>query len=100
MAYDQKHADRIRDALQHLPKEEEKRMFRGVTFMVSYKMCVSVTEEEMMCRFDPPLQEKFVKKKGFRTKQMNGREYKGYGHVSQDAIKSKRDFEYWTSFAL
>jgi len=50
----------------------------------------NVTGEEMMCRFDPTLQEKFVKKKGFMTMQMKGREYKGYGYISQDAIKSKK----------
>jgi hypothetical protein len=32
MAYNEKLADRVREALTHLPKVKEKTMFRGVTF--------------------------------------------------------------------
>ena len=28
-------------------------MFRGLTFMVNGKMCVSVSGDKLMCRFDP-----------------------------------------------
>ncbi len=55
MAYNEKLADRIREALARLPIVEGKRMFRGITFMVIGKMCVSVSGDEMMCRFDPAL---------------------------------------------
>jgi TfoX/Sxy family transcriptional regulator of competence genes len=100
MAYDEKLADRIRQALAHLPKIEEKKMFRGVTFMVNGKMCVSVSGNEMMIRFDPALQETIAEKNGFRTMIMRDREYKGYGYISQQAIKSKKDFDYWVGLAL
>jgi TfoX/Sxy family transcriptional regulator of competence genes len=43
MAYNTKLADRIREALAHLPDVEEKEMFRGVCFMVDGKMCVCVS---------------------------------------------------------
>jgi hypothetical protein len=55
-------------------------MFRGVTFMVNGKMCVSVSGDGMMCRFDPVLQETITEKNGFRTMIMKGKEYKGYGY--------------------
>src|SRR4030095_2191051 len=100
MAYDEKLAARIHQALAHLPKIEEKKMFRGVTFMVNGKMCVSVSGNEMMIRFDPALHETIAKKEGFRTMIMKDREYKGYGYISQEAIKSKRDFDYWIGLAL
>jgi TfoX/Sxy family transcriptional regulator of competence genes len=100
MAYDEKLAARIRKALEHLPKVEEKKMFRGVTFMVNGKMCLSVSGDEMMVRFDPALQEIVAEKNGFRTMIMKDREYKGYGYVSQEAIRSKRDFDYWIGLAL
>ena len=48
MAYNEKLVDRIREALAHHPKVEEKKMFRGVTFMVDEKMCVCVSGDEMM----------------------------------------------------
>ena len=100
MTYDEKLAARIRQALAHLPKVEEKKMFRGVTFMVNGKMCLSVSRDEMMIRFDPALQEIVAEKNGFRTMIMKDREYKGYGYVSQEAIRSKKDFDYWVGLAL
>lgn len=75
-------------------------MFRGVTFMVNGKMCVSVSGDEMMCRFDPALQEAVAKKNSFRTMIMKGKEYKGYGYIGQEGIKSKKDFDYWLNLCL
>jgi TfoX/Sxy family transcriptional regulator of competence genes len=100
MAYNEKLADRIREALADIQKVEEKKMFRGITFMVNGKMCVSVSGDEMMCRFDPALQETVAEKKGFRTMIMKGREYKGYGYISEEGIKSKKDFDYWINLCL
>jgi hypothetical protein len=54
----------------------------------------------MMCRFDPALQETVAGKKGFRTMIMKGREYKGYGYISPEGIKSKKDFDYWINLCL
>jgi TfoX/Sxy family transcriptional regulator of competence genes len=53
MAYDEKLADRVREALMDVPKVEEKKMFRGITFMVDDKMCISVSGDELMLRLDP-----------------------------------------------
>ncbi|HMG68983.1 MAG TPA: TfoX/Sxy family protein [Chitinophagaceae bacterium] len=100
MPYNEKLAARIRKALAHLSKVEEKKMFRGVTFMVNGKMCVSVSGEEMMCRFDPELQEQVVKKKGYRPMIMRGKEYKGFCYINHEGIKSKKDFDYWINLCL
>lgn len=100
MAYNEKLADRIREAIQHLPKVEEKKMFRGLTFMVDGKMCVSVSGDEMMCRIDPALHETVAEKSGCRTVIMKGREYKGFVYISEDGIRSKKDFEYWLNLSL
>ena len=100
MAYNEKLADRIREALVDTLKVEEKKMFRGITFMVNGKMCVCVSGDEMMCRFDPALQEIVEEKNGFRSMIMKGREYKGYGYINKEGIKSKKDFEYWINLCL
>ena len=100
MAYSEKLAARVREALATISKVEEKKMFRGMTFMVNGKMCVNVSGEELMVRFDPALQETIAEKKGFITMTMKGRVYKGYGYVSQDAIKSKKDFDFWINLCL
>ena len=31
---------------------------------------------------------------------MGGRQYRGYVYVYEDAIKSKKDFDYWVKLAL
>jgi TfoX/Sxy family transcriptional regulator of competence genes len=100
MAYSEKLANRVRESLAEIPKVEEKKMFRGLAFLVNGKMCVNVSGEELMCRFDPALQDTIAEKNGFRTMVMKGREYKGYGYVSQDVIKLKKDFEYWINLCL
>lgn len=100
MAYNEKLASRIREALANIPKVEEKKMFRGLAFMVNHKMCVCVSGEELMCRFDPALQETVIKKNGFRVMIMKDKELKGYGYIHPDVLKSKKDFEYWLTLAL
>lgn len=100
MPYSEKLAGRIREALAEVPKVEEKKMFRGLAFLVNGKMCVNVSGEELMCRFDPALQDELAEKNGFRTMVMKGKVYKGYGYISQDAIKSKKDFTYWINLCL
>ena len=55
MAYNEKLADRVREALADIPDVGEKKMFRGITFMVNDKMCVSVSGDELMLRLDPEI---------------------------------------------
>lgn len=100
MPYNEKLVDRIREALEHLPHVEEKKMFSGITFMVNDKMCVCVSGDEMLCRFDPALQETVAEENGFRTMTMKGKTYKGFGYISEEGIKSKKDFDYWIGIAL
>jgi TfoX/Sxy family transcriptional regulator of competence genes len=100
MAYNEKLTARIREALAHLPNVEEKRMFRGVTFMVNDKMCISAGDNKIMCRIDPSIHEEALKRKGSETVKMRGREYKGYVYVSEEGIKTKKDLDYWIRLAL
>jgi TfoX/Sxy family transcriptional regulator of competence genes len=100
MAYNEKLTARIREALAHLPKVEEKRMFRGVTFMVNDKMCISAGDNKIMCRIDPAIHEESIKRKGCEAVKMRGREYKGFVYVSEEGIKTKRDLDHWVQLAL
>jgi len=100
MAYNEKLTNRVREALADIPDVEEKKMFSGITFMVNGKMCISVGNDRIMCRIDPSIHEKAIERKGCRTVTMKGREYKGYVYVSEEGIKTKKDFDYWVSLAL
>jgi hypothetical protein len=102
MAYDTKLSDRIREYLVKFPKLkiEEKEMFRGLTFMVNGKMCVCVSGDNLMCRFDPALQDEVAEKNGYKAMVMKGKTYKGYCYVDPIGFKSKKDFEYWVDLCL
>jgi TfoX/Sxy family transcriptional regulator of competence genes len=100
MAYNEKLLEKIREALVNVPNIEEKKMFRGVTFMVNGKMCISVSGEELMCRFDPSLHDEVMEKIGCRPMIMKGRQYKGYCYVNEAGFKLKKDFDYWIALTL
>jgi len=100
MAYSEKLAGRVREALAEVPKVEEKKMFRGVTFMVDGKMCVSVSADRLMCRIDPAIHDAAVERNGCQGVIMKGREYKGFVYVDEDALKSKKEFDYWIGLCL
>src|SRR5258708_653282 len=100
MAYNEELTARIREALAHLSKVEEKKMFRGVTFMVNNKMCITAGDNKIMCRIDPAIHDEVIKRKGCETVKMKGREYKGYVYVSEEGIKTKKDLDHWIQLAL
>lgn len=97
MAYNSKLADRVRKYLVNFPnlKIEEKKMFGGLAFMVNGKMCVNVSGENLMCRFDDSVQEEISKRKGFKEMVMRGKRYKGYCYVNPEGFKKEEDFKYW-----
>jgi TfoX/Sxy family transcriptional regulator of competence genes len=102
MAYDIKLADQIREYLSAFThsKIDEKKMFGGLGFMVNNKMCINVSGNNLMCRFDPQLQDEVAEKEGFAPMIMKGKELKGYCYVLPAGFKSKKNFEYWMQLAL
>jgi len=102
MAYDTLLANRVREYLAEFQKLkiEEKEMFRGLAFLVNGKMCVNISGQNLMCRFDPTLTEELSTKTGFLQMIMRGKEYKGYCYVEPIGIKNKKDFEFWINLCL
>jgi TfoX/Sxy family transcriptional regulator of competence genes len=100
MAYNEELANRVRETLMELPNVEEKKMFRGVTFMVNGKMCISVSGEELMCRIHPDIQAKSMELPGVRGMEKAGKIMKGYVYISPENLKRQEDFEYWVKLAL
>jgi hypothetical protein len=102
MAFDTELADKIRSYLVQSAEFdiEEKKMFSGLAFMVNGKMCINVSRDNLMCRFDPALTEEISKKSGYLPMIMKGKELKGYCYVEPIGFKSKKDFEYWINLCL
>ncbi|UII19165.1 TfoX/Sxy family protein [Fulvivirga ligni] len=101
MAYDEKLAQRVRHYLRENDiQPQEKKMFGGLAFMISDKMCVNVSKNNLMCRFDPVQTQELAVKKGFSPMIMKGREYKGYCYVEPEGFASDGDFKFWVDLCL
>ena len=100
MAYNEKLSNRIREALAGMKKAEEKYMFGGVCYMLNGKMCVGVVKDEMMCRIDPEKYEEALQKKGCREMVFTGRPMKGYVYVSDEGMRTKKEFDYWIDLCV
>ena len=102
MSYDIKLADRLRERLSEIPGLvlEEKGMFGGLAFMVNGKMCMNVSGENLMCRFDPSLTPLLAEKTGFVPMVMKGKELSGYCYVEPVGFRYNKDFEYWVKLCL
>ncbi len=102
MAFDEQLADRVREYLAQFPKLkiEEKKMFRGLAFLVNGKMCINISGQNLMCRFDPALIDEVAERKGFMPMIMKGKELKGYCYVEPAGFKNKKDFEFWINLCL
>ena len=68
--------------------------------MVEGKMCITVGDNELMCRIDPTLHDSIVGRKGCRPMVMKERIYKGYIYINEAEIIAKNDFEYFIRLAL
>ena len=100
MAYNEKLVVRVRQALAHLADVEEKKMFSGIAFMVNGKMCINISGDRLMCRFDPALTDAVAEKRGFEEMVMKGKVLKGYCYVALEGLRTKKEFDYWIGHCL
>ncbi|MEO5500248.1 MAG: TfoX/Sxy family protein [Ginsengibacter sp.] len=102
MAYDTKLADMIRELLADKSglKIDEKQMFGGLAFMVNNKMCINVSGDNLMCRFNPAMQEQISERPGFQPMIMRGKEMSGYCYINPSGFKSNKDLIYLVNLCL
>jgi len=99
--YNTKLADRIREALMHLPDVVEKEMFSGVCFMVNGKMCVCVSGDELLCRIGAEQMENNLDANGCRQMIMaRNKPSKDFVYVSEEGFLHQKDFDRWIELAL
>jgi TfoX/Sxy family transcriptional regulator of competence genes len=100
MAYNEKIADKIRNALNGSKNLVEKKMFGGIAFMVNEKMCLGVDKDDIMLRCEPGMTDELLSKKGARPFDLTGKPMKGWLLVSADGTSSKKDFDFWVTTAV
>lgn len=102
MAFDPKLAIRVSEFLKShdVAPIEEKKMFGGLAFMVDDKMCICVSGDRLMCRFDPAQQEDMEKRMGYHPMIMKGKQLKGYCYVEPEGFASNAAFDFWLHSCL
>lgn len=105
MAYNEALTSRLRESIAEalegdMRPVQEKKMFRGVTFMVDGKMMASAGDDRFMFRIDPAIHEEVLEWEGVAPVIMRGRSYKGYVRVHEDAVRTKRELTKWVQLAL
>lgn len=102
MAYSETLANRVREFLSTIPKLdiEEKKMFGGLAFMVGGKMCINISDDRLMCRFDPKQTEEIAERQGFLPCEMKGKALAGYCYVEEIGYQSPKDFAFWLNLCL
>jgi len=100
MAYNEELANRVREALADQPDVEEKKMFRGISFMVNGKMCISIGDDELLCRVGPEMHVQAAEKNGVRGMMHSGRTAKGFVFVEPEGYRNPKDFDEWIRLCL
>ena len=103
MAYNLERTEQVRKRLSHIADVEEKKMFGSIGFIVNKKLCIGVgdhTDHIMMVRVGPDKYEEALKRSGSHPAIMHGREMRGYVFLTEEALSSQDDMDYWVDTAL
>jgi TfoX/Sxy family transcriptional regulator of competence genes len=100
MAYNEQLANQVRESLRSQPIVEEKAMMGGLVFMVDGKMCVGVTNDDLMVRLDPNDIEAALEKRGARQMDFTGTPMKSFLFIGPEGTSSGSELRYWIDLAL
>lgn len=84
----------------HAGPVTEKKMFRGLCFMLYDKMCICINETEIMCRIGPEAAEEAVEQPGVRAMIHNGKTMKDFVFIEETALRTSRELNHWVKLAL
>ncbi len=100
MAYTENVAERVRQRFARRTDVVEKKMFGGLTFMVSGHMCCGVVDDALMARVGPDQYEAALARSGARTMDFTGRTMKGMVFVATAGFASDDDLSSWVGLCL
>lgn len=93
--------DRIREMITETHTiTEEKKMFGGICFMVDDKMCVGLTKDHLMVRFDPAMNDEILERSDAVPMDFTGKVMKGFAFVDPDNLRTRRQLDFWIQLAL
>lgn len=95
MAYDERLAERVREAIGDLPGLVEKKMFGGVGYLISGNMACGVNEDNLIVRVGPTQYEAALTEPHARPFDLTGRPMKGWIYVDPEGHEMQADLERW-----
>ena len=96
MAYDERLADRVRELLRERTDVTERRMFGGLTFMVSGHMCCGINGDELILRLAPEAEEAALRAPHARPMDFTRRPMRGFVTIAPDGLKD-RSLDRWVA---
>jgi TfoX/Sxy family transcriptional regulator of competence genes len=100
MAYDEELAERIRRVLKRRRGVAEKKMFGGLSFLVSGNMACGVVGKEICVRVGPDAYETALSHPHAREVDFTGKPLRGMVYVSAKGIRSDADLKTWVDRGL
>jgi len=95
MPYNEKLAERTREALRERDDVSEQKMFGGLAFMVAGHMCVGIVENELMVRVGPHVYEAALAEAHTRPMDFTGRPLRGMVYVGAAGLRSEAALSAW-----
>jgi hypothetical protein len=100
MAFDEKLAARVREALRSRTDMIEKAMFGGVTFMIAGNMCCGVHRSDLILRLDPHTTTGDLRSPHVRPWDFMKRPMPGMFAVEEAGCANQKAVEKWVELAL
>jgi TfoX/Sxy family transcriptional regulator of competence genes len=95
MAFDEKLAACIRDALARTKKIEEKKMFGGIGFLVNGNMLVGVWKNSLIVRVGPDGYDDAPLEPHVKEFDITGKPMKGWGLVEPEGVEDDGQLKNW-----
>jgi TfoX/Sxy family transcriptional regulator of competence genes len=95
MAFDEKLAQRVREALRATPRITERRMFGGLAFLVGGRMCCGIVGHDLMVRVASDEFEAVLQWRHVRPMDFTGKPLKGFVYVSPPAFRTGPSLRAW-----
>ena len=100
MVYNEQLAEKIRKLVSSRRGWTEKRMFGGVAFMLSGKMCCGVVKDDLLVRVGPDRSDEALSLPNSRPMDFTGKPMKGFVYVSAKGWSNDRTLKQWVDMAV
>jgi hypothetical protein len=100
VAYDESLVERVREALAKRRGVVEKKMFRGVAFMVRGHMSCGIVGPSLMVRVDPTRERAMLRERGARPMDFTGRPMRGFLFVDPAGVAGAAALRKWVGRAV